>query len=294
MAKLSSSHDHPLSPPLASAEAPPPLFPDVRPPLRSPKPFADSPLFPASPPLQADEAVEEMSRRGSVATLLGGKAEAGIGLGLPGALAGREEDYPTSMPPSRTAQSRSRRPAISSSPLPSLEDTPIPSRLTLPSHPHLLQITDLISAFPSTHLAALSQALSRDLAAAQTLLAKRDAELAALEKLAELNGIGRGEIDRARVRARAEVQDLEGREESSEEETKSRKGEKNGGKLKKRRGSSKGKERAKEEWRIELGEFADREPEEEEKEELGEQDETPLKTEVRSCSLQSVTELHSR
>ncbi|GAA5859364.1 hypothetical protein JCM8547_002001 [Rhodosporidiobolus lusitaniae] len=278
---LPSSHDHPLSPPIHTAlNDLQPLFPDERNIHRSPKVFSDAPLFPASPPLQG--AAAELSRRGSAATLFGPKESGGIGLGLPNAVALRQKEDATPLPVS----TRSRRPSLSSSsPLPS-PDTPIPPLLTLPAVPHLLSTPELVSLLPPAHSAALAQSLSRDLLAAGKTLDERKAELAALERLAEEKGASRGEIDRARVRARAEVKDRHGREASeSSEEEKGRADKK--GKLQKRR-KSKGKEKEqREEWRIETGEFATQEDEEAEQSE--EVEEVPAKTEV-DLDLEDLTE----
>ncbi|GAA5891258.1 hypothetical protein JCM6882_004638 [Rhodosporidiobolus microsporus] len=282
-------HDHPLSPPLETASASQPLFPEERPPVRSPRINSDAPLFPASPPATDEAAAAAMSRRGSAATLLGvaakGGEPTGIGLGFPGVVSPEE--------PTPRRPTRSRRTSFSSPPPPPdlALDTPIPPLLALPSAPHLLETSSLATLLPPDHLAALAQSLFRDLSAARALLEDREAELAAMEKLAEEKGAGKGEMERAKVRAKAEVKERKGAKESSSEGEGMASGKSKGkGKLQKRRRSGKVAEKASEEWRIETGEFAapeEEEPRSEEEEE--EREEVPPKTEV-DLDLEDLTE----
>ncbi|GAA6023964.1 hypothetical protein JCM10207_008645 [Rhodosporidiobolus poonsookiae] len=286
---LPVADDHPLSPPLHTAHSSAPLFPDIRPSLaRSPRSAIDAPLFPASPPIESAVAAVKMSRTGSAATLFG-RDGTGIGLGLPTALHQGETDEvdDSAQRQIRRASAFSSRPLAPSSP--PLDDPPIPPLLSLPSAPHLLPSTSTLLDLPSTHLAALAQSLSRDLATANTLLRMRDAELAALERLAEANGAGRGEIDRAKVRVRAEVNDQTG-DVSSDDESRAVEGDKVRAKSK----SRKGKEREQGEWTIEVGEFATPEAEDASNEGTStarhaEEETVPPKTEV-DLDLDDLTE----
>ncbi|GAA6040682.1 hypothetical protein JCM8097_000874 [Rhodosporidiobolus ruineniae] len=302
-----SNHSHPLSPPLASSlldhSSSSPLFPDSRPSPRSPRAaqatLADSPLFPASSPQEGAAVATVLSRRGSAATLLGvrGGAEGqGIGLELPGAMREGEEDSfdgacETSPRSSRRRGSRAASPARDATSQAGSGDIPVPPLLVLPSAPQLLPASSLLPpSLPPPHLAALAQSLSRDLSAAISLLAERDAELAALERLALDKGASPGEVERARVRARAEAREARGEKEeetsSGAEESEGAKG-KGKGKLRRKSRRESEKERARkmgEEWRIETGEFTTgREEDTEEKgeEHAGEgEEDVPPKTEV--------------
>ncbi|GAA5976500.1 hypothetical protein JCM11641_001322 [Rhodosporidiobolus odoratus] len=241
---LPSTSAHPLSPPAPSSSAfqheQQPLFPDPSSSLRSAHPSADIPLFPASPPVEVS--APQMARRTSAATLLGRREAEGIGLGLPGVgpsyTTARDEDAtPLAAPGERPRGMQTRRASTFSlavappSPTP---DQPAPSLvppfLALKAAPHLLPPSALL-ALPPEHLAALARSLSLSLHSAKDSLEDRHAEIAALEVLARGTGAGSGEVERAKVRARAEIRELR---EGEERKKTGRDGE----------------------WMVELGEFA--------------------------------------
>ena len=229
-AALAASHDHPLSPPLDAPTTA--FFPDLRDKLLDSRTDNTPPLFPASPPDESPTA--DFSRRTSVATLLARSSsshgvEGGIGLGLPASTTSRRAKS-RERPSTVTSGGSRSRAASSPSPAPS---TPLPRHLSFPEPPHALPPVALTS-IPLGHLVALAQALSAQLEEAQASLREGRAELRALETLAVEKAASEGEIERAKVRARTEVRDKEGR----------------GGSLSKARGRAKGK--AKDEWRIEL------------------------------------------
>ncbi|GAA5902704.1 hypothetical protein JCM8208_007045 [Rhodotorula glutinis] len=228
-AALPASHDHPLSPPLDAPTTA--FFPDLRDDLLDSRTDNTPPLFPASPPDNSPTA--EFSRRTSVATLLARSSsshgvDGGIGLGLPASTTSRRESR--DRPPNITSGGTRSRAASSPSPAPS---TPLPRHLSFPAPPHALQPVALTS-IPLGHLVALAQALSAQLEEAQASLREGRAELRALETLAAEKAASEGEIERAKVRARTELRDQEGR----------------GGSLSKARRRAKGK--GKDEWTIEL------------------------------------------
>ncbi|GAA5921307.1 hypothetical protein JCM1841_002598 [Sporobolomyces salmonicolor] len=219
---LPASHAHPLSPPRDSPHAASSSLPDLPAVLLDPPflpidlPNSTKPLFPASPPKHddADLLVSDANRGGSGAPIGGinGKAAQGqgIGLGLPSVL--------------------------STTPLsPDLVDPPslLPTHLSLAAAPHLLPPSSLAS-LPLVHLIALAQSLSRDLSTTQAELLNRTHELEAVEQLALDKGAGKGELDRAKVRARAEEREKE----EIPEGGKNRKGTE--------------REQEKKEWRIDL------------------------------------------
>ncbi|BGP14237.1 hypothetical protein JCM10213v2_002180 [Rhodosporidiobolus nylandii] len=196
------------------------------------------------------------SASGKTLLLLGRDEAEGIGLGLPGALrprtwagdGGEDEDV------TPVARRRASISSPSSRAGDEAESGPVPLTLTLPAAPHVLSAAELLS-LPPSHLAALAQSLSRDLSGSIIATEEKDAELVALEKLAEEKGASRGERERARVRARAEVRERRGGGDASEEQEG---GVKREAKLR-RRSRDKGKRREgekREEWTIEMGEFA--------------------------------------
>ncbi|GAA5820249.1 hypothetical protein JCM3770_003152 [Rhodotorula araucariae] len=224
-AAMAPSHDHPLSPPLDAPTSP--VLPDLRGDLLQPRSDSATPLFPASPPDHSP--TDELTRRGSAATLLvrsnsSHGAEAGIGLGLPASTSTSRSR------PSTVASAGARSRAASTPPRP--PSAPLPRHLTLPAAPHALPPTSLPS-LPLAHLAALAQALSAQLEEAQASLREGRAELHALERLAAEKGASAGEVERAKVRARIELREKEGRD----------------GSLSKARGRGKRKNN---EWSIEL------------------------------------------
>ncbi|GAA5915408.1 TBC domain-containing protein [Sporobolomyces salmoneus] len=170
----SSSHAHPLSPPLSTASLPFDLPTDSRDSRSNDdtSPAASTkPLFPPSPTAsQHDEAPISTSSPSTA-----------IGLGFPSVITGTRSDGAED---SRAA-------------------SPLPDHLTFPAPPHLLPSTSL-TALPLSHLVALAQSLSRDLALAQADLTARRKELEALERLATGKGASSGEIERVKVRIRTE------------------------------------------------------------------------------------------
>lgn len=84
---------------------------------------------------------------------------------------------------------------------------PLPTHLTFPAAPHLLP-SEALAALPHQQLLALVVALSRDNERSTIELEKQHRELEALEEVCKEGGVGRGELERARVRARVGVGDV--------------------------------------------------------------------------------------
>ncbi|GAA6021018.1 hypothetical protein JCM11491_005966 [Sporobolomyces phaffii] len=187
---LSTSHVHPLSPPLSSASLPFDFAPtaddlqdsasDNESPTTSTKP-----LFPPSPP--------ELRNGQDPISSSSPAHDAPIGLGFPSMSASNFGDPMQG----DTAQS------------------PPPTHLSFPRPPHLLPSATL-AALPISHLVALTQSMSRDLALAHVDLAARLKELEALERLAGVKGASPGEIERVKVRSRSQEQS---QKEEEEEDT---------------------------------------------------------------------------
>lgn len=100
----------------------------------------------------------------------------------------------TSLPSATAATDYFTRPLTALALLPPL---PIPPSLAFPKPPHLLP-PEALADLPRSHLIALVNALSRDCAVGES----KARELQAVEEAAIEGGVGRGELERARVRAR--------------------------------------------------------------------------------------------
>lgn len=186
--EMTPSPVHPLSPSLDGDERPPdpephatstspiptsaPLFAETRQLASSSSSLASSssstpsPLFPASPPVDGSSRWESEGRRAS-----------------------------------KSARSKTSARSMSPAPKPQA----LPRHIVLPAAPHSLPTTALIQLLPFEHALALVQTLSAKVEAQQADLLRTQKEVAVLEKLALEKGAGKGEVERARVRARADA-----------------------------------------------------------------------------------------
>lgn len=84
-----------------------------------------------------------------------------------------------------------------------LPPEPLPKQLAFPTAPHLLPAdSPLLNSLPQEHLLALVRALSRDLARSSEDGQRSERECDALVGMLSDQGVGAGEVKRARVRAR--------------------------------------------------------------------------------------------
>lgn len=191
---MSPSPVHPLSPRLDGRDDQPaassheavspaaPLFIDSSPPAvtRNKTSARSSPLFPASP---KEESIGKLVQESDSI------AESAI-----------DED-------SSSLRSFRRRTSAATA-VPTSDNAPqqLPRQVILPSAPHAISPLSLSQLLPLEQVIALVQALSAQAEAHQLELARLKNEAHVLETLALEKGAGRGEIDRARVRARADIE----------------------------------------------------------------------------------------
>ncbi|KAL8291737.1 hypothetical protein RQP46_001995 [Phenoliferia psychrophenolica] len=207
---------HPLSVPIAAAQpSPTPSLANsglLAPP--SPTPLSPRPLFPPDP--------DESGSSTSSSPALPSPSPLRTALGL--SLASPDSDDASYFPqdhhllrPALTSTLTLRANSISSSPKnlsgpgsPEAPDEPLPpeplpKHLSFPQAPHLLPTdSTLLSALPRDHLLALVRALSRELGTSRAAAADGERECEAMVGMLKDKGVGEGEVQRARVRARIE------------------------------------------------------------------------------------------